>query len=543
MPTTTIPLVGEETRRGLAWSTSGSKDQYFGACVFTRMSNEATKSANWYVEKRPGVISGAHATAGSVGTAIWYSPSTLRTITAFGGSNSVIYDNTTNAGTISGVCNNITETLINGSTYYLLTSSDGTGWYLVNGAINDTSFTGDTHTNTVIDNIAGASGIYVGQLITGSGIQAGTRVATRTPDTSTPTSITTTIATTATASITITKEPIAKIISANFPSVVGGFATMDGYIFALTATARIYNSAVNDITTWGASDYIQANAATDQGVNIVEHKNHIVAFGSTSTEFFYNAGNAFGSILSSRKELFSNIGMYPASSGSNVVCLLNDNVFWIGNDFCLYTFDGLSPRNLSPQGIKLGTTSTPANFIYAFRIGADTIVHLGVTNSSAQDKWFSVYSGGWFEPNIGVSTLRIANISNSLNTNIALAVSSINTSGNLYGLDTATYQDDSAAFTMTIQTQPYSLNKGDPFIVKRVRLLADNQASGTTNLDMSADDYATFVDVGDFDMTSTQKEVWGGLYCESTCAFKLEHSANTAWRGQAIIVDWEPSRV
>ena len=106
-----------------------------------------------------------------------------------------------------------------------------------------------------------------------------------------------------------------------------------------------------------------------------------------------------------------------------------------------------------------------------------------------------------------------------------------------------TWQDSGSAYTMTAQTQLYYLNKGEPFIVKRVRLLADNQASGTTNLDMTADDYTNWVDIGDFDMTATQKEVWGGLYCSSSCAFRLEHSANTAWRAQAIIVDWEPSRV
>lgn len=543
MPEFTIPLVGEETRRGLGFSASGTKDQYFGGCVFTRMSNDATQSGNWYIEKRPGIGVDGTASAGNVGTAILVSPSTSHVITAFGGSNSTIFDNITSAGTITGVCVHIIETQFSGVTYYLMTSSDGTGWYLVNGAISDTSFTGDTHSNTTIDNITGASGVYVGQAISGTNIQAGTRVASRSPDTDTPTSITTTLATTGTTGgVTITKTPVAKIISANFPSVVGGFAVMDGYAFVITSIGRVYNSNVNDINTWSAQNYISADIATDQGVDIVKYNNHIIAFGSTSTEYFYNSGNSAGSILSSRKELFKNIGAYPASATSRVVTTINDSVFWIGNDFCLYTFDGLEPKKLSVQGMKMGTTTFTPNIMSAFRVGVDTIVHISTTGSSTDDKWYSLYTNSWFEPNLGVTTLSIANLSNPTSTIVAEAVSGTSTSGNVYTISTSLYQDDSSPFTMTVQTEPYYLNNGLPFEIDNITLIADTQSSGSVLLESTANDYGSLGTIGTFLLTDQQKNLSGGGYYDSSVAFKLTDSGNNPNRMQALKLIWRPAQ-
>ena len=94
---------------------------------------------------------------------------------------------------------------------------------------------------------------------------------------------------------------------------------------------------------------------------------------------------------------------------------------------------------------------------------------------------------------------------------------------------------------MVLQTKPYYLNNGLPFIIDNVNLLADTQSSGSTTLATSADDYASFGTIGSFPLTDQQKNLSGGGYYDTSVAFRLTDSGNNAWRGQALVVDWRPA--
>lgn len=543
MPTTTIPLIGQQTRRGFGIDVSTTKDQYFAAALAIKTVNQAEGSASYYLQKRPGINDDGNLGSGA-GTAIFKSPSTGYTLFAFGGGNStIIVAGVYTAGTITGLCHSIIETIINGVTHYLFSSSDGTGWYLVSTAGSQTAYTADGNNSTTITDIKisgvnNTAGLYPGQLLTAAtNIVAGSRIV------SVDAAAFTAVLDTATTGgafndLAITKTPIAKIQSANFPSMVGSFAEMDGYVFAVNSKGEIFNSDINTVTTWQASSKIVANLKTDTAVTLLRHKNHIVCFGESSTEFFINFGNAFGSILAARKELFTNIGMFSTAATKKFTQIF-DHVFWIGNDLCLYTFQELSPVNLNKEGMTLGTISAAPERISSFTIGADIIVHIN-SSTSARDKWYSVINNEFFDPVMGVAGMIWSQNLPAETTTVASGVSSSVTDGNVYALRSNVYQDDGSAFTMTIQTQPYSLNNGKGFTVNRVRLLADKQSSGASALETSSDDYASWVTRGSFDLTRDNKEIHRCGYHRSSCAFRITDSGNQAWRGQAIVVDWEP---
>ena len=531
MPTTTIPLIGPPSQRGPISSAAftAGQDRRFINTNFVGIVDNAKQTKEIYVEKRQGMESFSTPSSGNPGATIFVSPSTANVITVFGiASVPHIYSGTTDCGIITSNPNGvISEAVFSGITYYLIGNNSG-GWFLASDAVGGFTFTGDTHTNTTIDNVSSLTGLYVGQLISGTGIAASTRIATITA----PSTITTTLATTATnAGITITREGVAKIIDADFPTSCVGLVEMDGYIFTASGT-KIYNSALNSVTSWDASNFITANISTDNINSIVKIKNRIVVMSSDSIEFFFNAGNSSGSILSSDKDSVILTG------GSSNYSQNNNYLFFIG------TIQP-TPGVYSLRDGQLNKISTPpidravaaAGFLTAlssFVYGGYTNVLCARPNTTSCFK-YCLELDIWDEQNLPSQT--------TIASNGPYFVNAGTTGKVFYFSKTPVYQDNGSAYTMTIQTEPKVLNGGDPFIVKRSRLLADNQASGTTNYDMSADDYTNWVDIGDFDMTATQKEVYGGLYCESSCAFKLEHSANTAWRGQAIVVDWEPCKV
>lgn len=74
---------------------------------------------------------------------------------------------------------------------------------------------------------------------------------------------------------------------------------MDGYLFLIKAnTSDIYNSDLNDPMLWTAGNFISAEMLPDLLIRIAKVNNYLIAFGSESIEYFYDAANATGSPLS-----------------------------------------------------------------------------------------------------------------------------------------------------------------------------------------------------------------------------------------------------
>lgn len=130
-----------------------------------------------------------------------------------------------------------------------------------------------------------------------------------------------------------TSDVVTEITDTDFPPkqapAVGlayGGASLDTYLFVLGENGIIYHCASADASTWGALDFIEASREPDGGVYLGKHHDNIVAMGPATTEFFYNAGNAVGSVLNRRQDLSYNIG---CSSGESV-WEEGDVMFWVG---------------------------------------------------------------------------------------------------------------------------------------------------------------------------------------------------------------------
>ena len=99
------------------------------------------------------------------------------------------------------------------------------------------------------------------------------------------------------------------IIASNFPTTLcHGGIILDGYLIVMDEDGIIYNSAVDDPTTFPALAFVEAERENDKGVYLGKHHNHAVAFGTRTIEFLYDAGNTSGSILNRREDIMHNIG-------------------------------------------------------------------------------------------------------------------------------------------------------------------------------------------------------------------------------------------
>lgn len=154
-------------------------------------------------------------------------------------------------------------------------------------------------------------------------------------------------------------------IASNFPStIVHGGIILDGYLIVMDEDGIIYNSAVDDPTTFPATSFVEAERENDKGVYLGKHHNHAVAFGTRTIEFLYDAKNTSGSVLNRREDIMHNTGCadglgvwengdvtYFVGSGTTgqiaVYKLENFNITLISNDSMnSYLTQGITQESL-----------------------------------------------------------------------------------------------------------------------------------------------------------------------------------------------------
>lgn len=588
MATKRIPLVGTYNTRGIDGDATLTinEDQRFLNCTFNLVDNPVTGKATIFVEKRPGWGVDSVVAAGSASTGLIKPVSFNASITAFGETNSIIYFGTTSVGVITGRALHFRETLVSNIAHVMIKSSDGTGWYYVAGAKDVTAYTADGNNSTTITDvkIAGVTntaGLYPGQKLTaGANIVAGTRVV------SVDAAAFTAVLDTATTGgafndLAITKEPIAKITSANFRTTgtyISAFAPVGGYLFYSTDDGYVNNSDLNSVTAYSPNSRLAVQQSPDPAVAVAVQKNILIVFGQASNEKFRNSGvSSSGSPLQVAQEAVEHIGALDQRS----VTEIEDDIYYVSTpyegDIGVYRMRGVASTRISPPNVDriMGTVTSGNGAIYAssFRLGgypyatffmslasdgpaSELLLESGdillleatpggsmlLEDLSAQVAAFArlmVYNAGlniWSEWDATEATF-IEGVGSG-SSNQIVATSRVETGGKIYKIDPvsdgALYRDDGTSYSMQIRTSRLDMGTGKRKFVEEIRLICDRQASGTVTIEASDDDYASWFTLGDFDLTQMEPKV---TFCGSHVggrAYRLTHSANTAFRGEAL---------
>jgi hypothetical protein len=544
MPTVRIPLVGQFNSRELLGS-SAAKDQYFSAALFQVLDNPVTGKRSVYVHKRPGWAVGSTPSVGSSPRngiyafrtlSIQVSSSGVLSVFRAAGVTSLFY-NSTNSGTMDGVGGDvfITETTISNTVCYLITEPPSAGFYLMDDARSQTSYTGTlTNTSPIVTTIASTAGMYSGQKISGTGIPASTRILT----VDSATQITMNANATANGAQTITKEPLAKITSANFPTAITGpLIPLDGYVFiAQDGSQKIWNSDLNSVSNWTSTNFISATTFSENIVTLAKVGRTIISCGGDGLELLGNAGNATGSPLSRIRGVPFGVG------NARAVTTLDDTLYAVGSGP-----KGRAVIAMSESGaFKVISTSAVDSLIssksadrmdsfYAF--GGHVVIYQPTGTPSAS----MMYSGGIWS-NAGFdSTYRIAPVGTSSTLAIAIHDSSgTGTDDSTFAISESSpvYQDNGVTYNLVIRTSRIDHETDKRKFVHGIRLIADDQASGTVTLECSDDDYGSWVTLGTFDLTSHTKKITRCGSYKGGRAYRLTHATNAAFRGEALEIDY-----
>lgn len=274
--------------------------------------------------------------------------------------------------------------------------------------------------------------------------------------------------------------------------------SLDGYVFlADLNTGDIYNSANDDPTTWEA-EYINAEMVGDYVTMLAVNRNYLVAFGQSSLEMFWDAGNASGSPLSRNDSGFRNIGYITG------LCQISNILYFVGQDqnknVALYALDGFNLSQISDEIVNRSLqTITVSNNVKGqtylnrpgYSISSDG--HTFYCIVTPQTTWlYDVEEKKWYEWKGSDGTgLKIEGSWPMINGSQYVAVG-----GQTYisHMSPTLYQDFGTDFTCSYTTERIMEGSYNWKICNKMTVIGDqhsNSGSSTLDISWSDDDWAS----------------------------------------------------
>jgi len=339
---------------------------------------------------------------------------------------------------------------------------------------------------------------------------------------------------------------LTKISDVDFPgnagqSLIGDFVTMDGYLFIMDRTGRIWNSDLNSITAWTSTSFIGPTYYTGLGVGIARHHDSIVAFLSSSIEFFTNEGDS-PSPLRRREMVVANIGAVATGGFGPTIHQHRDKIFFVGTSRAggagIYKIEKYAVDKISTQPVdQLIEVVEPSNVtLTSARIwGMDLLLANMGTLSFVYvidyDIWVEMSSTTALWSKIAASAEADAKV---------YSLSVVSTAGKIYewNTDTPVWQDNGVAYTATARTSLIDFDTEKRKRYHKIKLIGDKQASTTTvGVSWTDDDYGTYSSVRNVDMSQNRAYL---TQCGQSRrrAFVFTNATNTPCRIEALELDY-----
>ena len=266
---------------------------------------------------------------------------------------------------------------------------------------------------------------------------------------------------------------VTQITSSNFPSPhIPTPVFLDAYLFVAKANSEdIYNSDLDNPAAWTAGNFTSAEMYPDKIIALSKNNNFLYAVGTSSIEYFYDAGNATGTPLQRQPSAVQQFG--TAAVGS--VVQTEREVVMIGetNDggHTVWLIDGFQPKEIGIPAIKSalldedGSISSAVAYdirvsgqkFYVLCLSKRTLIYSFDTQMwSEWQTGTSIFTGRWGTdgPNGSAYVLD-------------------KTNGKIYLMDENQFTDDGTAITCSVTTSKLDFDTINRKWMHRLTIIGD----------------------------------------------------------------------
>ena len=147
---------------------------------------------------------------------------------------------------------------------------------------------------------------------------------------------------------------------------VPGIAYLNGYFAVMDTAGTIWNSGIDDPTSWNALDFVAAQTDSSRGAGIAVSRGYLVAFKEWTAEYFYDASNATGSPFSPVDSGTVQVGCANGFS----IAAIDDLTFWLSQTRTkgrgVHVLTGLEQRKVSTPDVDRILEEFDVSVVYAY---------------------------------------------------------------------------------------------------------------------------------------------------------------------------------
>lgn len=314
---------------------------------------------------------------------------------------------------------------------------------------------------------------------------------------------------------------------------------LDYYLFVAKAgTADIYNSDLDNPSSWTAGNYIQAKMYPDTIKAMSKNNNFLYAVGSGSVEYFYDGANASGSPLTANPTAVQQFG----TTAFATVVQTDKEVAFIGNTFdggpTVWTIDGFKENEIGIPAVKSALTAEGTNIenarAFALRVSGQKLYVICLTSRTLV---YSFTTKMWSEWQSASSAFRGIDATDGPGGSAYILDSS---NGKVYTMDESYFTDAGTAFTCTAITAKLDFENINRKFMYRLSIIGDvpddTGAENTISVQWSDDDYKTWSSARSLNFNADLPAIWQlGQFRRR--AIKLSYSLPHLLRIEMIEVD------
>ncbi|HEX7971889.1 MAG TPA: packaged DNA stabilization protein [Thiobacillus sp.] len=265
----------------------------------------------------------------------------------------------------------------------------------------------------------------------------------------------------------ITGTTVTKVTDADFPAT--GALSIDyidgfGVLNTNATTGQWFLSGLLDFSTYAALDFATAESSPDGLLRVLANHKEVWLFGSKSIEVWTDTGSTpfpFTQIPGS---------LMDRGIGASLSAILMDNsVFWLGNDRIIYRANGYQPMRISTHAVeevlRSGTVSDA--FAMTHVIGGHHFYVLTLP-TLARTLCFDAATQLWHERQYGTDVSNAAWNVNCIFTAFGKTLAGT-MAGGVYELDLDTYLDGTTQIRRAVTSMPLYPN-GNRGILKEVEM-------------------------------------------------------------------------
>ena len=279
---------------------------------------------------------------------------------------------------------------------------------------------------------------------------------------------------------------------ADFPATVRPYPVfLDGYLFlSKQGTSDIYNSVLDDPLSWVPGDYITAEMLPDSLLRIERLNNYIVAFGTGSIEYFYDAANPSGSPLNRNDTPLKLVGYLGglATHGNRLYFVAQAN--------------GTGPEVMMVQDFKLESMDNPPlrRYMAPYTSYEGAVISMGGHDFYVLDVGSLTYMMD-LETRIWTRIAHKTDATFPIKYAVNLSIAGLGTTslvahrGNngLHYFNPSIYQDSGVNFTCSFTTEDEAFDTSREKYMSRIVVMGDRPATNADlTISVSDDDYQTF---------------------------------------------------